>query len=1211
MANTVNDVMNVIASPDYGIKNIAVTNKEILAILQGNTNSQNNIHNLVDDVKTLLQKLVTVATEKKPTPIGNAVTKINNHKNIQDILDETKGIRKSIDNLAKSIIKQNIKGSNPAVAKLSDKASAKVAEAMVKNLEKQNKGGGMSAFIDIFTKLKDVSLKDIIFGELKVNKISKIFNTAKESLNIKEKELNNIVKIINASPEIIKSLNKVGWRLYFTIKNNVIKKLSDILIGENSLLTLSQVLQKNEKVFDKANKATKSIKELTTSLNKIVKNLSFVTLWVKPTSKGIDSIVIVLNKIIDLSKILAENKKHIDTSTKIAKQTTILVGNLLVSSILLTVAAVTGGPAILGAKLISKMVENIIPTVEKLAKSEKHIKKATNASIMFIAFTGLMAVSSLFLASIAVTGTPALLGSILITGIVSLNIYTFKLLSKSKSTIIKGAISMLIMTSSLILFGVALNKITQATKGVDFKQVGVIASLTILLGGTVALLGIPAVVPFIILGSLSMGVMGLALIPFANTLGKIAKATKHLKMKHIGIISASMLSFATSIAGLAFLSIPVAIGSVTLLSMTNVLHKFAKTLKIINKLDDNITKSVHQVLNLLGVVGDFFSKKTISVKGIWEAMKYKAIMRPFSKTLKYFVKLKELGSIPMKLVHQTLNAMSTIANYYKENPISIGDIWEARQYKRMMRPFGKTLKYFVKLKELGSIPMKLVHQTLNAMSTIANYYKENPISIFDIWEARQYKRMMRPFGKTLKYFIKLKELGSLPMKLVHQTLNAMSTIANYYKENPISAECILEAITYKAMLRPFGKTLKYFVKLKELGSIPMKLVHQTLNAMTAIANYYIENPIELKTIRQARRYKRMMKPFGKTINHLSKLKEMGSIPMKLVYQTLNAMSIISDFYTKQDVGFFDGIKTRISAKMINGFISSFGDSVEHLKALKDIQSVPSKAVESVVVAIGHIMMFYKTSSFKNIKYKNEITKKVVDDFSQLVKTIKVNLQSFSENDVTNVIFAISSTEQIIKFLKEKTLNVKEIIKARNNINILKYFTSTISKLSNINQSNMSSVGEALTNTLNGVNTVDLGQVQAVTNMFNAFNGINKSEGIINKFTESVKEFTTTCKNLMDAMNYNTDAINNFDVSVPNDSTDSTSIFDRIRNNIANISTNNNNTNENNGVCITNVDEIAKSIAEKINGALSVDIPDAQVQLFINGMGGNEWTISRY
>ena len=58
MANTVNDVMNVIASPDYGIKNIAGTTHEILAILQGTHNSQNNIHNVVDDVKNLLQKLV-------------------------------------------------------------------------------------------------------------------------------------------------------------------------------------------------------------------------------------------------------------------------------------------------------------------------------------------------------------------------------------------------------------------------------------------------------------------------------------------------------------------------------------------------------------------------------------------------------------------------------------------------------------------------------------------------------------------------------------------------------------------------------------------------------------------------------------------------------------------------------------------------------------------------------------------------------------------------------------------------------------------------------------------------------------------------------------------------------------------------------------------------------------------------------------------------
>jgi hypothetical protein len=42
-----------------------------------------------------------------------------------------------------------------------------------------------------------------------------------------------------------------------------------------------------------------------------------------------------------------------------------------------------------------------------------------------------------------------------------------------------------------------------------------------------------------------------------------------------------------------------------------------------------------------------------------------------------------------------------------------------------------------------------------------------------------------------------------------------------------------------------------------------------------------------------------------------------------------------------------------------------------------------------------------------------------------------------------------------------------------------------------------------------------------------------------------------------------------------------------------------------------VDELAKTIADKINGALSVDVADTQIQLLINGTGGNEWTITKY
>ena len=135
-------------------------------------------------------------------------------------------------------------------------------------------------------------------------------------------------------------------------------------------------------------------------------------------------------------------------------------------------------------------------------------------------------------------------------------------------------------------------------------------------------------------------------------------------------------------------------------------------------------------------------------------------------------------------------------------------------------------------------------------------------------------------------------------------------------------------------------------------------------------------------------------------------------------------------------------------------------------------------------------------------------------------------------------------------------------------------------------------------------------VDAVTNMFNAFNNINKSENIINKFAESVKEFTSTCKELMEAMNYNTDAINN---NSNNSSETNTSLSDNVTENISGVNevTTYNDENKNKGIRIANVDEIARTIAEKINGALSIDVPDTQVQLLINGSGGNEWTITRY
>ena len=1208
MANTVNDVMNVIASPDYGIKNIAGTTQEILAILQGTHNSQNNIHAIANEVKSLLQELVTVSTEKKPVEVGGNFAKVNN-KNIQNILDETKGIRKAIDNLTKSLAKQG--GGTPAIAKLSDKASERVADAMTKNIEKQNKGGAISALVDAFSKLKNISIKDLLIGNKKVKSIMKMFKNAKEELKVDEKDLNSIIKLINASPEMVKIISKIGKKVDRINKKEIIKKLSDILVGETSILSIARSLQENEKVFNKAGKVSKSIKELASSLNKTMRKLFFASLWAKVANNGVQSIEKVLDKLIPLATKLSKNEKNIKQGAKAARKLTTLVGNLLITSIFLTITAVVGIPAILGAMVLGVIVNKLIPVAKKLSKNNKHIGKSIISAIGLAAFTGIMLVTTLMLALVAKNGILALLGSLVVLGVVTINIFTFKMLSKAKKQVIQGAILMAIMSLSLLIFGIALGKITSATKGVTFKQVAIIATTIILLGLAVAAMGIPAVFPFIALGSIAMLLMGIALIPFGIALKKIAEATKTLKMKHILLVTGAMVTLAAGISAMAVFMIPVLLGSITLGLMVPPLFMFVKSLDILSKMKTIPTKQLNQALSAMKTVGNFFKRNKLSIKAVLNAWKYRMVLGPFASAVDKLGKLKEMGVIPMKLVHGALNAIKTVGNFFKNNKLSFKAIWNAKKYKWVLNPFSNAVDKLGKLKEIGVIPMKLVHGALRAIKAVGNFFKNNKLSFKAIWNAKKYKWVLNPFYSAVD------KLG----------------------------------------------------KLKEMGVIPMKLVYGALNAISTIGNYYSKNPIPWKAIKASYRYKWILRPFGSAIGYLGKLKEMGTIPMKLVYGALRAISAISDFYQGQDLGFFDGISAMISANMITGIVKSFGKAVGAFKDLKELRNVPTDAINSILNSISGIVWYYRHVKFgKHIKFKSILTRYVVRRFAEMAIDIQdklgnikavdydaiksiilscrriidyytytkfflrrkkvlnmnecVKLFTLSVQDLQSIEFdktkygsikiAVKSMRKIMRFLKYGTLNPIQRIRARKNLSMLSAVASVVSKLSSINTSNMLSIGDVLSNTLSGVKTVDMGQVIAVTNMFNAFGRISKSENVINKFTESVKEFTETCKDLMDAMSNNTNAINNMDTS---GSKKSGSIFDNIKERVGNFigggSNDNNTTIQTNSVRIANVDELAKTIADKINGALSVDVADTQIQLLINGTGGNEWTITKY
>ena len=1210
MANTVNDVMNVIASPDWGIKNIAGTNQEILAILSGVHNSKNNIHAIVDDIRTLLQKLVTTTTEKKPIEIDDKSTKIN-RKNIQNILDETKGIRKAIDSLTKVLEKQGGKEVVAAVAKLSDKASQKVADAMVKDIEKQKKGGGMSALVDAFTKLKDISLKDLIFGKRKIKLISNIFKNAKKDLKIDEKGLAAIIKLVNAAPEMIKSLSKVNRKVNKLIKNETVKKIGEILTGENSILAMSRILEKNEKTFNNANKVTKNISELVSSLKKTMRKMFFASLWSKAASNGVESIDNVLNKVFPLTKKLTKNKKNVETSTKVAKKITVLIGNLLVTSIFLTMAVVTGIPAILGAMLLSKMVDKIMPAVKKLSRNKKHMGKAVSSALLLITFTGLMAVTSLLLASIAITGIPALLGSIFMLGIIYVNVFAFKMLSKSLKTIAIGSISMLLMSLSLLLFSSTIEKITAATKGVTFKQVGVIASMIVLLGASVMVLGIPALFPFILMGSLAIGIMGFALRPFAKTLGILAKATENMKMKQVFLVSGALMSLGLTFSSMAVMLPLVLLGAITIRSMAKPLATFVDSLKIISDMESVPTKKLRQVLSAMRSVASFFKGNKLRWRVTRNARRFKKIMPPFVSAAWALSAVSKMDSPPTKVLQQILGCMRSIAHFFRWNPLSYKAVWNARKYERVMKPFMKSVHNLSKLKDMGTLPIKLVHQALDAMKIVSNFFENNKLKSKTIRNARKYKWMMRPFGSIVHKLSKLKEMGTLPIKLVYQSLDAMKTISNYYDNNPISPWTILSSWRYSRMLRPFGYTIKQLTKLKEMGTLPMRLVEQALGAIGTIVDFYQNNQMDfwdaLITKGRANRITRIVESFGDAVKTFKKLKEIREIPTGAVDSVLNSISGILDFYQNVTYsGNIDG-KSEYTKLIVDRFTSMAADIQDKFAGIREINL---NAVLSITIACRSIIHYYKYTNFKNL------TRRKVLDMNDCVWLFTYAAKSvqeiyFKKENFTSIMLAIGAMKRIMKFLKRDTLGPIQRRRARKNIAILSHMAGALSTLSSVKPSNISSIGDALSTTLGEVNAIDIGQVEAVTNMFNAFNGINQSENIINKFAESVKEFTTVCQNLMNAMGLNTDAINNMES--PN-KLDITSVNPAQNNmndlygtglneNVAN--------NQTDGIRIANVDEIAKTIADKINGALSIDIPDTQVQLLINGSGGNEWTISRY
>ena len=184
-------------------------------------------------------------------------------------------------------------------------------------------------------------------------------------------------------------------------------------------------------------------------------------------------------------------------------------------------------PAQWGEKAIEKIYlgkrgeGGLLRLFRKIRKHKRDIDVSHRSMDKIAKTCGSMLLTSMALAGIAVVGIPAMAGALLMKGVIWLLIGTFKMLRRSRKSVIKGSAVLLIMSTSIITFGLGLGVMAKAVKNMKLKDVGLMIASLAGMGLTMAGIGLLAVpiaigsASLLLMGA-SLGVFGLALLAWRN-----------------------------------------------------------------------------------------------------------------------------------------------------------------------------------------------------------------------------------------------------------------------------------------------------------------------------------------------------------------------------------------------------------------------------------------------------------------------------------------------------------------------------------------------------------------------------------------------------------------------------------------------------------------------------------------------------------------------
>jgi hypothetical protein len=950
--------------------------------------------------------------------------------------------------------------------------------------------------------------------------------------------------------------------------------------------------------------------------------LSLLAVTGGPAVLGAMFLSTIVNKLTNISRKLSKNKKYINKIMAPAIMLVAFTGLMVVTSTLLAVIAVTGLPAVLGAMFLSTIVNKLIRVSRKLSRSSRHIRKSILPAIMLVAFTGLMVVSTALLAVIGVLGIPAILGSVLLLGIIGINVLAFKMLKRAKKNILIGSLAMAIMSGALILFGIALGKIAESTKDISWKQFGMIAALTGLFGVVVALLGITAVAVMILLGSVALAAMGGALIVFGIALGKVYENTKDISWGQFGMIAALTGLFAVSFALMGILSPLILLGSLAVLPMGGALivfsmgiGKMVKETKDLTFMNALIVAGSIVVLGLATAVVGILSP--LVILGSLALLAMGGALIVFSKSITKMIEgTKDLTFTNALIVAGSIVVLSLVtALVGLLSPfIILGSL-------ALLAASVSLAVFSVALSEISSSTEDVKFMNIlcfaGSLAILALITAgAGLLSFLIVPGAETIDSMATSLSKCVKSIVDISNAGKdINTDNIDNFVDALSTLAWAVGKKQLGSWFIeggSEGID--VMINTLSKFADVMKKINEMKDIQESKIDKICNSMESICSFFKKMSLNRKAKKKSKMFIEVLNEFKKISKILNKIKNDGELPTESYIDNLTKIvKKIFSFYDDKEINAKNKVieKSENIKRIIYNFTKMSKRLYKTFSRMNDINEA-SINIDTIISKCKSIINYYSEPiSLKMNKVKR--INKIIKSFGKTAKYLKQKVGNFSEVDSKGIESSLSSMRSILNFLRNDTLDKLERNKAKKNIKLLDDMSHTMSGVAKIDSAGISSVGNALSTTLGEVHSIDISQVQAVTNMFNAFNGINKSENILNKFTKSVNEFTEACKNLMEAMGLNTDAINNMESDSDTDSVKNPFNGGGNGGNINSVieKTTADDGSETRGIRISNVDEIARNIANQINGVLSIDIPDTQIQLLINGSGGNEWIITRY